>query len=226
MSGKFAGRIVMGVAGLTMMAGSAAGQTAGMIRVRVYDYAGVKAEVLRQARQEMRVTFAAAGVAMVSEQCTVGKENAAENRRENLFCAEPVGAEEITVRVLGEGSLTGEKVSEGALGYAVVGENAARGVMATVLAERTQRLAARAGVEFGWLLGKVMAHEVAHLVMGSKEHTGSGLMRAGWKEEEIRKRRVGEWSFHKEQKAEMRRAMQADCGGREEIRLATLKERR
>jgi hypothetical protein len=50
------------------------------------------------------------------------------------------------------------------------------------------------------ILGNVMAHELGHLLLGSNSHTATGIMRARWQAEELR--RPG--SFNAEQAERMR----------------------
>jgi hypothetical protein len=73
--------------------------------------------------------------------------------------------------------------------------------MATVLIQRVITTAARSGQDVATLLGRVMAHEVGHLVLGSNEHGRTGLMRATWKLDATVAQRTPEWRFSKEDSA-------------------------
>jgi hypothetical protein len=56
-------------------------------------------------------------------------------------------------------------------------------------------IAEQAGIEPGWLLGRALAHEVGHLLLGSAAHGSRGLMRAQWTLEELRRRIDADWLF-------------------------------
>ena len=52
--------------------------------------------------------------------------------------------------------------------------------MSTVFVEQVARLAHAAGIGPADLLGRVAAHEVAQLLLGTAAHTATGLMGARW----------------------------------------------
>ena len=76
-------------------------------------------------------------------------------------------------------------VSDMALGFSRVTSDG--GSYAVVLMDlvdelaRKQELASR-----GQILGHAVAHEIGHLVMGLNSHSPRGLMRSGWKANELR----------------------------------------
>jgi hypothetical protein len=81
------------------------------------------------------------------------------------------------------------------LGDAMVGTGTASGVLATVYLDRVERLAAVAQVRAADLLGHAIAHEIGHLLLGSTTHSATGLMRAVWSRDEIRRARQEDWTF-------------------------------
>jgi hypothetical protein len=62
-----------------------------------------------------------------------------------------------------------------------------------VYADRVQAMAALAGVDMGERLGRVIAHEIAHLLIGTNDHSARGLMRGGWKASELARQRRSDW---------------------------------
>jgi hypothetical protein len=56
------------------------------------------------------------------------------------------------------------------------------GWLATVFSDRIDGAATRVGVDPGTLIGRVIAHEVGHLLLGTGYHGQSGVMRADWPE--------------------------------------------
>jgi len=52
--------------------------------------------------------------------------------------------------------------------------------LATVFIDHIDAIATRCRIEPGILLGRTVAHEVGHLLLGTNEHPPHGLMRAHW----------------------------------------------
>ena len=92
----------------------------------------------------------------------------------------------------------------GSLGSSLV-ERERGGVLATVFADRVHTLASLAGVEPGILLGRVIAHEVGHLLTKSPAHTPAGLMRARWTIGELRRDLPDDWTWSRQDVAAIAR---------------------
>jgi hypothetical protein len=84
-----------------------------------------------------------------------------------------------------------------ALGYSLVNPTMRAGSLATIFVDRVAGLAASSGVDLRTLLGRAIAHEVevGHLLLGTHDHTPSGLMRAVWSRDALRNDRASEWRF-------------------------------
>src|SRR5439155_23282002 len=94
------------------------------------------------------------------------------------------------------------------LGFSLV--NAADGsapYLATVYADLTADVARRAGVDSRELLGRAMAHEIGHLLLGTNEHAATGLMRAAWSRAELRRDHTPDWQFLPGEVEQMRAAI-------------------
>lgn len=94
-------------------------------------------------------------------------------------CAEPLQPTEVVVRVI-DAPAFNTALNPDTYGVTYVVEERNRGWLATVFADRIDHAAARGGVPAGTLLGRVMAHEIGHLLLGSGYHGRAGLMRAEW----------------------------------------------
>ena len=105
------------------------------------------------------------------------------------FCAEPtvctaeLGPTEVWLRVAPGRPREHAGLSADALGYSVVGSK--RSSLSTVFVGSVEHLARKANVATAELLGVVVAHELAHLILNSPHHTESGLMRHGWSAAEL-----------------------------------------
>lgn len=82
---------------------------------------------------------------------------------------------------------------------------------AFVLADRTARIAQRAGVPHARVLGVVMAHELAHLLLPNRPHARVGLTRGNWVPAEFRDSR--HWRFSRDEAASLRQSV-AELAGR------------
>jgi hypothetical protein len=71
-------------------------------------------------------------------------------------------------------------VPQNALGYAHTTGPGEGGILATVLMDRVIEISKVARVALGWLLGRVIVHEIGHL--GTLQHGPAGLMgdQRGW----------------------------------------------
>ena len=88
------------------------------------------------------------------------------------------------------------------------------GRLATVYPDRVARLAEWAGVNSSVLLGRVIAHEVGHLLLGTTDHSPNGLMRARWSKLHLaHQRSIRSWGFSLEEAAAMRRALMGSGEG-------------
>jgi len=63
-------------------------------------------------------------------------------------------------------------------GSALQPANDGFGVIADVYADRVRELAG--GREAEVVLGRVITHELGHLLLGKNAHSAAGIMRAGW----------------------------------------------
>ncbi len=89
--------------------------------------------------------------------------------------------------------------------YLVTGTN--QGRLATLYSDRIAGAAARVNLEPGTLMGRVLAHEVGHLLLGTREHSETGLMRADWSDELLHRDAADEWRFSMVEAAAMQNAL-------------------
>jgi hypothetical protein len=87
----------------------------------------------------------------------------------------------------------GEEQSQ--LGVAMINPVTLTGQLATVFQQPVQRIANRAGVAPAELLGRTIAHEIGHLLLRTRSHSSTGLMREIWTLEELTANRRDDWHF-------------------------------
>jgi hypothetical protein len=82
-----------------------------------------------------------------------------------------------------------------ALGASVVEARARGGTLATVFLDLIEPVAHRTGAGVHTLLGRAIAHEVGHLLLGTSTHSPTGLMRATWTDHELGRNDERDWLF-------------------------------
>jgi hypothetical protein len=119
-------------------------------------------------------------------------------------CGEPLGAREVTIRFLVGGPLApnppanvvqGSQVSRVPLGTSLIDTETGAGSLATIYVDRVAGLALDARTRADILLGRAIAHEIGHLLMGTTGHARTGLMRAIWTTGELRRDDATDWLF-------------------------------
>jgi hypothetical protein len=90
------------------------------------------------------------------------------------------------------------------------------GVHASIFYHRVAEVSQQGLASESLVLGYALAHEIGHLLLGSNSHSPSGLMKARWDKEELRKATLELLRFDSEQKEQMR----ADVAARMERAVA------
>lgn len=81
--------------------------------------------------------------------------------------------------------------------------------LATIYADLVASVARSAGVDGRTLLGRAVAHEIGHLLLGTNQHAAAGLMRATWSQADLRRKDGPGWQFQDGETQAMRRALSA-----------------
>jgi hypothetical protein len=121
-------------------------------------------------------------------------------------CAAPLGANEISVRLV---RLTTDAGYRGdlPLGYSLVDTATRSGSLATIYVDRVAWLSKAAGVDTRVVLGRALAHEVGHLMLGTNTHSETGLMRAVWSCDALKRNVRRDWLFAPGDARAMRQAV-------------------
>ena len=170
---------------------------ASVLVLRLYDAFGVPAGSLHAAEGVVERTMNHSGVAVAWVVCP---------------CGQPPRAGELLIGI--QRAPRGVPGS-GTLGYASVDTELKRGWLATIFADRVTTMATEAGIDVETLLGRAIAHEVGHLLLGTATHPPHGLMRARWSVDELRQNLGRDWLFSREEAAEMRGNVKARVGGQD-----------
>jgi hypothetical protein len=169
--------------------------------VRIYNYAQIPPPMLKEATRGAAAIFDAAGLTSQWRICTIRQNPSG---REDPACEGSPGTYEFSLRINQGPDATAPQRSSEVLGYAVILER--RGIVATVHSGRVLALASRSGVDPVALMGRVMAHEVGHLLLGTNEHAARGLMRAAWKLNVWSMSEHSDWTFSEDEVSRMRQS--------------------
>jgi hypothetical protein len=165
------------------------------LTVRVYDAYGVTPSTLTSARESVDRIMTGAGIRVTWVQCP---------------CDTAVGNAELVLRAISAPPSSGDS-SE--LGFSYVDVQQKSGTLATVYVDRVRRMAQLADVDEGELLGRAMAHEIAHLLLGTRDHASDGLMRGKWTVSELTTNRALDWLLSRSDGARLQQALQKRLRG-------------
>ncbi|MGE0591754.1 MAG: hypothetical protein AB7G23_01365 [Vicinamibacterales bacterium] len=160
------------------------------VTARLYDSAALRPESRAGAAAEAGAILGAAGLDVQWLDCSPPVGPAVREP-----CARVPDRAEVVVRILGT-SAPGRPGEPLPLGYALVDPRRELGVLATVYLDRVTILAGVAGAEPTRLLGRAVAHELTHLLIGRNEHGTHGLMRPVWSSDDVRLDRPDDWQLH------------------------------
>jgi hypothetical protein len=171
-----------------LLAGAARAANGGnsKITVLVNDEARVAQAILLPAEQETARIFRLAGIEIAWVNCNA----AGEPDR----CAQFLGADEFVVHIVQSGVTRTKCV----LGESFLGEDGT-GKYADVYFERIQWAHREFDADPAQLLGRVSAHELGHLLLGTHAHSAVGIMKPQWDLENVRRVKLGLLVFTKQQ---------------------------
>jgi hypothetical protein len=153
------------------------------LSVRTYDSFGVPDDDLSTAQDEAAVTFREAGVEITWVNCYPGGRNLLAS---SPRCAEPLDSSELMLRIVSE---TGDEPNRRVtMGFSWVSRQQAMAPhVATVFADRVQRVAHAARANVVGVLALAIAHELGHVLLASTAHAKVGLMQAVWSHSQLRR---------------------------------------
>jgi hypothetical protein len=193
----------LGVGLLTSVAGTAEPRkgTSLVLRVSVFDDAGVGAATLRNAQQEASRLFRRANIEVLWLQCP-------QNRPERISfgrCSEVSFPSHLLLRIARR-SRGATKSTMGMTFQSAGGE----GCYTDLFYEPILELQMKNHLGAATILGHVMAHELGHLLLGTNSHSNDGLMRARWNPGELAQAAKGNLLFSAEESTRMRNRLTGD----------------
>jgi len=191
-----------GVLSVLTVAASPAPSAAALV-VRAYNSYGVPAHELDSAVRTVDGLLGSIAIRARWRNCRVVGRSSPDAVDD---CAEPVAANELIVRVV-----RALRPFDGvaALGFSFIDPVRRSGTLATIYADRVAALSRALEVDGGTMLGRAVAHEIGHLLLGSERHAPVGLMRGRWSRHLIVDNSVDDWVFTAQQGLDMQSALTA-----------------
>ena len=150
------------------------------LTVRLYDTASIPASDLAAAQSIASGIFTTAGVRLSWIDCASATPPA--------LCADVPEPSNVIVRIVAQDSPIKD-----ALGASAIDAASHKGTLATLFAVNIRAMAARTNSSLARLLGRAMAHEIDHVLLGSTRHSDAGLMRAHWYDDELVNEKASDW---------------------------------
>jgi hypothetical protein len=167
------------------------------ITLRVYDYAHVNRSELLAAEGRASGILALAGVEVHWVDCPV-----LQSTLDNYSnCQSAWKVNDYVLGVMPKSKANVQEASQDALGYAI---DCGMGPSAGVFYDRVRTLASGDTAPLAALLGRVMAHEIGHLLLGANSHSRTGIMRAFWADRDLSLAAGPELLFTAEQSRRMK----------------------
>jgi hypothetical protein len=183
-------------AGIIFSSGRTEARDETLIRVRIYDYAGLAPNTLAEAQRLAANFYIPIGLA-IDWAPTFGPHGPKDRHHE------AGRLQDFTINVLSRSMAARTTWAPDAIGTAVVAPTGG-GSIAYVLYDRLKDAAAASGWQVKDLLAVVIAHELAHLLLPPGSHSSDGLMRSGWDVTELRRMHLNNLAFTPESVARIR----------------------
>ena len=144
-----------------------------VFRVRIYNDEGVPEGNLLTAQKVADAVLERSGLEPMWQECTVNNPN-----RDSSGCDIHTGGIDLVLYLVAQLGAHAPNVGRSALGYSVIPDHGELATMAYVCYGRVRAVTSAFASE--QLFGLAMAHEIGHLLFGSRDHANQGIMRAKW----------------------------------------------
>lgn len=179
------------------------------VSISVHDYAGVSTAPLKAAEDQARGIFRRAGLETIWLNCSPKLEKV---EPESCYFAD---ATHLTLKISPRAMNAQIRDRIDVLGTSYPDEKGA-GYFAYVFYDRVLELTEQRTLGHA-LLADVMAHEIGHLLLGSKSHSRSGIMCGRWEAEQLRSVAEGGMSFDPTESRLMRERLRTLQGAQAEL---------
>ena len=209
----FKGKLGTATASILLCASLAGAQSddRGRVKVMVLDSVGLSPTILHRTETEATRIFAEANVQVQWINCL--------KKSESEDCHHSLRTDEFMLHIVHHGKTKTDLV----FGEAFLGEDGT-GKYADVFFDRIEAACTPPELDTSQLLAAVAAHEVGHLLLGSRAHSSSGIMQPVWEKECLRKVWMGSLLFTRQQAQSMQQRFGAAPGALMAVRGAHRKD--
>lgn len=170
--------------------------------VRIYNSAATSPRQIDVARGIADRILRAAGVQIGWRDCATDR-SAPADAYDNVL-----GPLEVIVRFVRAGKRP--SAADTTFGFSYIDTATGIGTLATVFVDRIGVAADRVSGDFPTILGRVIAHEIGHLLVGTTAHAGHGIMRGHWPDTWLAERLdSSRWRFSNDEAMFMRQTLVA-----------------
>lgn len=141
------------------------------VTISVYNDAGVPENVLSQGEEEASLIFREAGIVVKWLNCKVP----AATEEDSRMCREAIFPEHLHLRIVREA----RNLKAETMGISFLDADGI-GCYADLFYKPMEERHKNNGTNLARLLGRVAAHEVGHLLLGTNSHAVAGIMHAQW----------------------------------------------
>lgn len=171
----------------------------GLLTVLVLNQAGVPDQILQRMYEDLETILRQAGVGVSFVPCP----RSTDVPRPRV-CSQPLSADRIVLQFLpGQPARRVHSVGTSTVDV----ETGAASIV--VFAELAASIAKDSGWSWPELLAHLAGHEIGHVLLASKEHTRTGIMRAVWSTAELGMLRHPQAMFNSEQSKKMQKNLTA-----------------
>lgn len=160
------------------------------IVIRIHNLAQAPGGTLTRAIKEANRIFQQAGIEMQWLECGPGMDPI-------LDCQDSPGPTHLALRVVLRSDAQTPESADNFFGLALPYEEG--GVRAVVFYQHLQEFAKGGTASLAQVLGHAMAHEIGHLLLWSKSHDESSVMKESWSREDLREIARGHLTFTPQQ---------------------------
>ena len=165
--------------------------------VRLYNIADLPQADIAASKRVVEHIFRRAGIEVLWRECVALAVAAVDD-----VCMERVQPREFIGRIVRGGQRSPVRV----FGQALIIDGHTS-TMATIFADRITVATVRLDVDRATLLGRTLAHELGHLLLGTNSHAAYGLMRGLWPDAAMRSDTGHQWNFSNREAQRMKLAL-------------------
>jgi hypothetical protein len=196
---------------VSLLVPTAAAAADHVVIVRTYNTYGVSEHAARIASRTVKRLLSDAGIDAKWRDCRIVGRPA---EPDTDPCADQVRPNELIVRLVAGKAAAPREDGTVTLGDSFIDPVSKTGSLATVYPDRVGLVALALRADFGMMVGRAIAHEIAHLLLGSQQHSRFGLMRGTWRATAMVPSDA-DWVFTHEQRDAIRMAVGSRIAARD-----------